>query len=195
MSSSPKETVCQEADRLTGKDRIEAYGHPKINFDDIARMWTVILRDVLKPGAKVSLTHVGLCNVATKICRHIARPKRDNLVDMAGYANTIAAVEEIEQPEPDWCCGVCGMKNPDQVFACDNGCVEPVSEDPSDIDHSPQSVERAKRVLQDTIAKAQNRPIEVRESQTKQATPSADVFDNLNNTLLNLGDVFGKVFK
>ncbi len=97
MSFTKKETVSQEADRLTGSDRVEAYGHPKINFDDIARMWTVILRDILKPGAKISLTHVGLCNVATKICRHIAHPKRDNLVDMAGYANTI---EAVENPDP-----------------------------------------------------------------------------------------------
>lgn len=132
MDSSSHQTICQIADQLTRKDRIEAYGHPKTNFDDIARMWSVVLRPILQPGQSVTPTQVGLCNVATKICRHIANPKRDNLVDMAGYANTI---DKLDEPTtaPDWTCSVCGMSNPDRRFSCDNGCIEPVPEIESDI--------------------------------------------------------------
>ncbi len=144
MSFTKKETVCQEADRLTGSDRVEAYGHPKINFDDIARMWTVILRDILKPGAKISLTHVGLCNVATKICRHIAHPKRDNLVDMAGYANTI---EAVENPDP-----LRQIVEDEEVPD-----IEPVPEYPSDIDSSPESKQRADVAWARSIHEHRNR--------------------------------------
>lgn len=208
--SSSNETVCQEADRLTGKDRIEAYGHPKVNFDDIAKMWTVILRPILKDGASVSLTQVGLCNVATKICRHIARPKRDNLVDMAGYANTIAAVEQQDEEkyveeyvQDQWKCNICGMYNPCRYLTCDNCCpqddeageIDVVPENPSDIDTSPESIERAKTALQNRIIKLQTRAINTVEATTKKSTASENVLPNFVSALHDLGAIIEKALK
>ena len=84
-------TICQLADIITSEDRMKDYGHPVDNFTDIAKMWSVILRTEVTP------TQVGLCNVATKICRHLNKEKRDNLVDMAGYAKTIDTIAQYEK--------------------------------------------------------------------------------------------------
>jgi hypothetical protein len=74
------------AEEITSTERIKSYGHPPDNFTDIAAMWSVILK------CKVTPQQVGLCNIASKICREIYKPKRDNLVDIAGYAKTIDLV-------------------------------------------------------------------------------------------------------
>lgn len=84
-------TICEIADYLTSEDRIKDYGHPANNFADIAAMWSVILR------TKITPTQVGLCNVATKICRHLNKEKRDNLIDMAGYAKTLDIIAQYEK--------------------------------------------------------------------------------------------------
>lgn len=84
-------TICEIADFLTSEDRIKDYGHPVDNFADIAAMWSVILRIPITP------TQVGLCNVATKICRHLNKEKRDNLIDMAGYAKTLDIISQYEK--------------------------------------------------------------------------------------------------
>jgi len=84
-------SICEIADYLTSEDRIKDYGHPADNFADIAAMWSVILRTNITP------TQVGLCNVATKICRHLNKEKRDNLIDMAGYAKTLDTIAQYEK--------------------------------------------------------------------------------------------------
>lgn len=84
-------TILQLADEITSNDRIVDYGHPAINFADIAQMWSVILKTTVTP------TQVGLCNIASKICREINAHKRDNLVDIAGYAKTIDLINQYDQ--------------------------------------------------------------------------------------------------
>lgn len=154
MADKQTPSVCQIAHDLTNTDRIASYGHPKINFDDIARMWSVILRPILKPGEQVTATQVGLCNVATKICRHVSRPKRDNLIDMAGYANTIDKLDDILDEEclpsvyiPSECSDIRpAFPIPDRATQLVNkwaDIMEPVPELSSDIDPSPGAHERA----------------------------------------------------
>lgn len=90
------ETVCQVADALTSEDRIKDYGHPAINLAEIAAMWSIILR------TKVSAEQVALCNIATKVCRQMHARKRDNLIDICGYAkvaDTIIQYEEKSQTQ------------------------------------------------------------------------------------------------
>jgi len=74
------ETVCQEAQRLVGGDRQEAYGHPLDNYELTAKFWSVVL------GMEVTPEQVVRCMVCTKLARQMHRPKRDTLVDIAGYA-------------------------------------------------------------------------------------------------------------
>lgn len=81
-----KESTLQEAQRLVHGDRGEDYGHPLDDFTRTATMWEAIL------GAPVSAEQVGLCMMALKISRQCNRPKRDNMVDAAGYAETVQMV-------------------------------------------------------------------------------------------------------
>jgi hypothetical protein len=81
-------TILEEAQQLVHGDRQQAYGHPIDNFTRIGQMWSAIL------GAPVSAEQVGLCMAALKLARQCNRPKRDNLVDAAGYAATVQMVVE-----------------------------------------------------------------------------------------------------
>ena len=72
-------TIATEAINLVSQDRQKTYGHPSKNFEDTARLWSVVL------GIEVTATQVALCMVQVKIAREIFAPKRDNLVDSIGY--------------------------------------------------------------------------------------------------------------
>jgi hypothetical protein len=83
-------TVLEEAQEIVHGPRRQAYGHPRDNFHRIALMWSAIL------GMDVTERQVGLCMIATKVARDAHAPKRDNLVDCAGYAATIELLDEAE---------------------------------------------------------------------------------------------------
>jgi hypothetical protein len=83
------ETVCQEADRLVSGDRGSAYGHPLDNFTHAGRLWAPILGlDEVTPE------QVALCMVQVKVSRECHKSKRDNSVDIAGYAKCLDLVRE-----------------------------------------------------------------------------------------------------
>jgi len=88
----PNESVLDEAKRITGGSRQSDYGHPADDFARTAKMWTGILAGKLRDGAEVSAMDVPLCMIAVKLARQAHRHKRDNLVDIAGYARTAAMV-------------------------------------------------------------------------------------------------------
>ncbi len=88
-------SVCQIADELTSADRINQYGHPKVNMAEIAAMWSIILR------THVSAEQVAMCNIATKICRQMHQSKRDNLIDICGYAKVADMLAHEEQAPKD----------------------------------------------------------------------------------------------
>lgn len=83
--------VLEEASKLVHGDRGEDYGHPIDDFTRTAAMWSAIL------GTEVSAEQVGLCMCAVKISRQCNAPKVDNLVDLAGYAETVNMVIEERQ--------------------------------------------------------------------------------------------------
>jgi hypothetical protein len=88
------ETILEEAQRLVHGDRGADYGHPLDDFSRTATMWGAIL------GFTVSAEQVGLCMMALKISRQCNRVKRDNLVDAAGYAETVQmCIEERARRE------------------------------------------------------------------------------------------------
>ena len=88
----PDESVLQEAQRGTQGARHSDYGHPADDFARTARMWTGILATKLREGEQVTAMDVPLCMIAVKVARQAHRHKRDNLVDVAGYARTAAMV-------------------------------------------------------------------------------------------------------
>jgi hypothetical protein len=87
----PDETILEEAQRLILGDRNKSYDHPLDNFNRIARIWSVIF------GFPVSAEQVGLAMVGVKLAREAYSPKRDNLVDGAGYFGTVQMVMDERQ--------------------------------------------------------------------------------------------------
>lgn len=97
-----QENILKEASRMAGKSKSEEYGHPYDDFKRVAAMWTEILDPlgVLRErGLKITPEHVALCQIAVKISREAHRHKRDNLVDMCGYARTIEVIKDTRR---DW---------------------------------------------------------------------------------------------
>ena len=88
----PPESILDTAKRITATDRQEDYGHPSTDFERTAAMWTAIFSDRLAPDARVYAIDIPLCMIAVKLARQAHRHKRDNLVDIAGYARTAAMV-------------------------------------------------------------------------------------------------------
>lgn len=85
-------TILDEAKRITSADRQADYGHPADDFAKTALMWTGILAGKLRKGAVITAMDVPLCMIAVKLARQVHRHKRDNLVDIAGYARTASMV-------------------------------------------------------------------------------------------------------
>jgi|DewCreStandDraft_4_1066084.scaffolds.fasta_scaffold125784_2 hypothetical protein len=85
-------SILDTAKRITSGERQEDYGHPSDDFERAAQMWTAILGEKLHPQEKVTADDIPLCMIAVKLARQAHRHKRDNLVDIAGYARTAAMV-------------------------------------------------------------------------------------------------------
>lgn len=82
------ESICQEADRLVSGPRQADYAHPAVDFARTARLWAEVF------GHTVTPRQVGLCMILLKVSREIHKHKRDNLVDICGYAQTVQMVED-----------------------------------------------------------------------------------------------------
>ena len=82
------ENILEEANRITHGKRNEDYGSPLDDFSRTAKMWSAIL------GCEVHATDVPKCMIALKLSRQCHSPKRDNLVDICGYAHTIEMCEK-----------------------------------------------------------------------------------------------------
>ena len=80
------ETILEEAQRLVHGNRGEFYGPPAEDFGKTAAMMSGLLLPKLKPGETVSVTEAILFMVLVKVSRESHRRKRDNAVDIAGYA-------------------------------------------------------------------------------------------------------------
>ena len=84
-------SIAHEAVAAVTGPRQKDYAHPKVNFQRIANLWSIILDVDITPE------QVALCMIATKVAREMNRHTRDNLVDIVGYALTLdACLEEDE---------------------------------------------------------------------------------------------------
>ena len=61
-------------------DRNDSYGHPADDYSRTAQIWSALL------GFEVTPAQAALCMIGLKLSREVHKPKRDNLVDLHGYA-------------------------------------------------------------------------------------------------------------
>lgn len=73
-------SILSEAEAIVGGARRADYGTPLANHSRTAALWSVYL------GITVTPRQVCMMNVLQKVSRDANAPKRDNLVDIAGYA-------------------------------------------------------------------------------------------------------------
>lgn len=83
------ETILQEAQRLVHGNRQALYGHPIEDYTRTGRIWGAIL-GIPDIDPRIAC----LMMAAVKISREVNKPKRDNRVDLAGYAECADMVAE-----------------------------------------------------------------------------------------------------
>ena len=82
------ETILAEAARLVDGIKQEDYGHPKKDFSRTAKLWSGYF------GFDVTMYDVPMCLILMKVSRQKNLRKRDNPVDIAGYARTVEKLDE-----------------------------------------------------------------------------------------------------
>ena len=85
-------SVLMEAEGLVHGPRDVDYGSPVDAFERTAGMLTAMLRHkLLQP---LTPQDVGMIMCCVKLSRQAYKPKRDNMTDLAGYAECIQWIED-----------------------------------------------------------------------------------------------------
>jgi len=87
---APRLTILEEAQDLVNGDRQKSYGDAYESFDRIAKMWSAY------KGIKITPKDVASMMILMKVSRSVTSSKRDNWVDMAGYAELGSQIEARE---------------------------------------------------------------------------------------------------
>lgn len=97
LNRAQSPTVLDEARQIV-QQREEQYGPPDEHHAATAAVWTQLLRrrGLLRVGAALQASDLGLLMAAEKLVREAHRPMRDNLVDACGY---VACRERTLRPE------------------------------------------------------------------------------------------------
>jgi len=85
--------ILEQAREILGGDRREAYGSVHTSFRKLADMWSLILDYEVTPA------QVCLCMIGLKITREMNAHKKDNLTDLAGYAQLLSYLEGDNETE------------------------------------------------------------------------------------------------
>lgn len=88
-------SILEEALEITSGDRRRDYDHAKPNHERIALYWNAHLEARGIEG-KLTATDVVILLILLKVARQARTPKRDNWVDIAGYARCGSQCEEME---------------------------------------------------------------------------------------------------
>lgn len=87
------DTILDEARDACYGERHDDYGHPRQDFTRTAILWQGLLHHKLADGESMTPEDVARCMIAVKLARDVHAPKRDNRVDMAGYALCLDRLE------------------------------------------------------------------------------------------------------
>ena len=91
------QTVLEEAAGLTAGDRQRDYDHPLPNHQRIARLWNAYLDCRREPEGCLSPEDVATMMILLKVARNVFTPKRDNLVDICGYARCLERMADYAE--------------------------------------------------------------------------------------------------
>jgi hypothetical protein len=86
-------TIAAEAHDMVYGDREGDYGHPREDFTRTAVLWSGLLQHKLADGEYIEAEDIARCMIAVKLARDVHGGKRDNRVDIAGYAITLDRLE------------------------------------------------------------------------------------------------------
>lgn len=82
-----KKNILEEALKITQEERHIFYGTPEENFQHISEISSAILKK------EITEKDVVMIMFATKLSREMHQAKRDNHVDLAGYAWVLNRIE------------------------------------------------------------------------------------------------------
>jgi|688.fasta_scaffold23847_14 hypothetical protein len=95
--SPPSESILDEAKRLVCGDRQASYGPPDQDFRRTADMINGLFRDYFKEGCEFKPKDIAAIMILIKLSRNRHQNKRDNPVDIAGYAHCMNVCMECEK--------------------------------------------------------------------------------------------------
>ena len=87
------ESILSEAERLVGGDRNLAYGDGVVEWNKIADIFSTMT------GKRITASEAVTLIMIMKLVRECNNPKRDNLVDLCGYALIASRIQRDVQEE------------------------------------------------------------------------------------------------
>lgn len=88
--SNPRRSILAEAAAVVDGDRQRDYGSPAENHGRTAALWSAYLQ------TSISAADVCVLNILQKLSRERYCAKRDNLVDVAGYAENLDRIRQAQ---------------------------------------------------------------------------------------------------
>jgi hypothetical protein len=87
-------SVLLDAYNVVHEERDPEYGPPSEDFESLGILWATLINRYLKkhglhPIPNIPPRVVGNMMIALKINRDVHYPKRDNMIDVAGYAENV----------------------------------------------------------------------------------------------------------
>lgn len=95
-------SVLLEAQGLVHGPRQKDYGHPVDNYHTVAALWNGMLVDRYGNNRAVSPALAALMMLQVKVARELHAPKRDNMVDAAGYSEVVNMINEVQNQEENF---------------------------------------------------------------------------------------------
>jgi hypothetical protein len=96
-TTTQKESILEEALRLTSGDRRRDYDHPAPNHERISTLWNAYLKVRKDPEAEISAYDAAMMMMLLKVARDVYTSKRDNFVDAIGYIRCAAIIAGYEE--------------------------------------------------------------------------------------------------
>ena len=92
----PKRLAVEEALELICGPRMQFYGPPQENLEDIAASWTPYVKRAIETKGGLDGTDVCMLMVILKAVRQVRGYHRDSVVDVAGYAEIAEVINDDE---------------------------------------------------------------------------------------------------